>query len=140
MVGVGFLRRRRRHPEDLAVEASRADIAERRILPSDKHGGAVVVFLREGNLLTPLEAHRHGRDDRVVFIGDEIGNYVVPLLDDELAFELADLAERIGDIDVESLKLVVGIEVVEGWKRTFDGNSHGRATLRGHLKRRGRGQ
>ena len=47
------------------------------------------------------------------------GDHAVPILGDELAFNLHLVAKRLGDVDVEALQVAVLVDHVEGRVRTF---------------------
>lgn len=84
------------------------------VLQGDQRKRRGVVFVGEGDLLLAFLGDAHRGDDGVEFLGLQGRNDAIPILGDDLAFDLHLRAERIGDVDVEAFHLAVRRDGVEG--------------------------
>ncbi|MNH25561.1 hypothetical protein D3C79_855610 [compost metagenome] len=79
----------------------------------------------EGDLLAPFLGVDHRRDHGVVLARHQGGDDAFPVLGHQGAFDFHLFAQGMGDVDVEAVQLVVGVDIVEGRVGTFSGESQG---------------
>ena len=111
--GVGFLQRALQHADRLALERLRR-LAEIRALAHDHRGRAEEQAVAEIDLFLPRRGHGHGRHDGVELARAQGGDHAVELVVHPGALDFQLGADRIAQLDIETLQAAVGSDGLEG--------------------------